>query len=52
MGKDTFHQTRLRKAPSNLALNTAREGADTTALGNLCQCFTTLRVENFFLESN
>jgi len=27
MDRDTFHQTRLLKAPSSLALNTAREGA-------------------------
>jgi len=27
VGKDTFHQTRLLKAPSNLALDTGREGA-------------------------
>jgi len=26
MSRDTFHQTRFLKAPSNLALNTAREG--------------------------
>ena len=29
MGRDSFHQTSLLKAPSNLALNTAREGAAT-----------------------
>jgi len=27
MGRDTFHYTRLLKAPSNLALNASREGA-------------------------
>jgi len=26
MGRDIFHQTRLLRAPSNLALNPAREG--------------------------
>lgn len=26
MGRDTFHQTRLLKAPSNLSLNTSRDG--------------------------
>jgi len=38
MGKDTFHYTRLLKAPSNLALNTSMEGASTASLGNLFQC--------------
>jgi len=46
MSRGTFHQTRLLKAPSNLALNTAREGAATASLGNLFQCLTTLRVKN------
>jgi len=40
---------RLLKAPSNLALNVSRDGAATTSLGNLCQCFTTRVVKNFFL---
>jgi len=35
MGRDTFHYTRLLKAPFNLASNTAREGAATASLGNL-----------------
>jgi len=52
MGRDTFHQTRLLRAPSNPALNTAREGAATASVGNLFQCFTTLMVKNFFLISN
>ncbi|KAK4825513.1 hypothetical protein QYF61_000026, partial [Mycteria americana] len=43
---------RLIKAPSNLALNTSREGVSTTFLGNLFQCRTTLTVKNFFLISN
>ena len=51
MVRDTFHQTRLLKAPSNLALNTSREGASTTSLGNLFHCLTTLIVKNFFLLS-
>jgi len=50
MGSDTIHQTRLLKATSNLALNSAREGAATTSLGNMCQCLTTLTVKNFFLS--
>ncbi|KAK4811013.1 LOW QUALITY PROTEIN: hypothetical protein QYF61_015717 [Mycteria americana] len=33
---------RLLKAPSNLTLNVSRDGASTTSLGNLFQCFTTL----------
>jgi len=37
MSRDIFHQTRLLRAPSNLALNTAREGATTASLGNLCR---------------
>jgi len=44
MGRDTFHWTRLLKAPSSLALNTAREGEATPALGNLFQCLTALTV--------
>lgn len=31
MGKDTFPQVRLLRAPSNLALNSARDGAPTTS---------------------
>jgi len=52
MGRDTFHQTRLLTAPSNLAWNTAREGAATASLGNLFRCLITLRVKNFFLKSS
>jgi len=52
MGRDTFHQPRVLRALSSLALNTAREGAATAALGNLCQGLTTLRGKNFFLISN
>ena len=37
MSRDIFHLTRLLRAPSNLALNPAREGAATASLGNLCQ---------------
>ncbi|KAK4832092.1 hypothetical protein QYF61_020707 [Mycteria americana] len=54
----SFHQViqspiiRLLKAPSNLALNTSRDGAATTSLGNLFQGLTTLIVKNFFLISN
>ena len=48
MGREATHQTRLLKTPSNLALNTSRDGASTASLGSLCQCLTTLRVKNFF----
>ena len=48
----TNHQTRLPRATSSLALNAARDGAFTTSLGNLFQCFTTLWVKNFLLISN
>jgi len=51
MGRDPFHQSRVLKAPSSLALNTDREGAATASLGNLGQGLTTLRVKNFFLRS-
>jgi len=51
MSRDTFHQTRLLRAPFNLALNTAREGAATASLGNLGQGLTTLMGKNFFLIS-
>ena len=37
MGRDTFHQTRFLKAPSNLAFNISREGTAIASLGNLCQ---------------
>ncbi|KAK4818403.1 hypothetical protein QYF61_012324 [Mycteria americana] len=43
---------RLLRAPSNLTLNVSRDGASTTSLGNLVQCFTTLIVKNFFLISS
>jgi len=49
MGRDTFHQVRLLRAPSNLALNTTRKGSSTTSPGYLGQGLTTLRAKNFFL---
>ena len=49
---DIFTQTRLLRAPSSLALNVCRDGASTTSLGNLFQCFTTLIVKNFFFISS
>ena len=52
MSRDIFHQPRLLRAPSNLALNPARERAATASLGNLGQGLTTLKGKNFFLISN
>jgi len=52
MIRDIFHQPRLLRAPSNLALSTAREGAATASLGNLGQSLTTLMGKNFFLISH
>jgi len=47
MGRDIFHQPRVLRAPSNLALNTAREGAAMTSLGNMGQGLITLMGEEF-----
>jgi len=52
MGRDIFHYTRLLRAPSNLALDTSREGAVTASLAKLFQCLTALIVKNFFLISD
>ena len=52
MGSVTNHQTRLPRAASSLALNASRDGASTTSLDNLLQCFTTLCVKNFLLIPN
>ena len=52
MGRAAPYQLRLLRAPFNLALNASRDGASTTSLGNLFQCFTTLCVKNFLLISN
>ena len=49
LGRDPFHQPRLLQAPSNLALNPARERAATASLGSLGQGLTILRVNNFIL---
>lgn len=45
-------QTRLFKAPSSLALNTSRDEVSTASWSSLCQCLTTLKVNNFFLVTN
>jgi len=47
VGRDPFHQPRLLRAPSNLALNPAGEGAATASLGSLGQGLTTLTGKNF-----
>jgi len=52
MGRDPFHQPTVLRAPSNLALNTAREGAATASLGNLGNGLTILTGKNFFFISN
>jgi len=51
MGRDIFHQTKVLRAPSSLALNTAREGAATASLGSLGQGLTSLMGKNFFLRA-
>jgi len=52
MSRDIFNQTRLLRALSNLTLNVSRDGALTTSLSNLFQCFTTFMVKNVFLVSS
>jgi len=52
MGRDRFPQPRLLPAPSNLALNTPREGAATAPLSTPCQGLTALTGKNFLLISN
>ncbi|KAK4830027.1 LOW QUALITY PROTEIN: hypothetical protein QYF61_008365 [Mycteria americana] len=51
MSRDIFSWIRLLRAPSNLTLNVSRDGASTTSLGNLCQCFTTLIIKYVLLMS-
>jgi len=36
VGRAATHQIRLPRAPSNLALDTSRDGAPTASLGSLC----------------
>ena len=52
VSRDIFSQTRLLRAPSNLAWDVPRDGASPTSLGSLCQGFTTLSVKHFFLTSS
>ncbi|KAK4807110.1 hypothetical protein QYF61_018451 [Mycteria americana] len=42
----------VAQSPDKLTLTVSRDGASTTSLGNLFQCFTTLIVKNFFLISS
>jgi len=51
MSRDIFNSVRLLRALSNLTLNVSRDGASTTSLGTLAQCFITLIVKNFCLIS-
>ena len=46
-----WYWTRLPRAPSNLALNTSRDGASTPSLGSLFQHLSTVSVKNFLLIS-
>ena len=41
MNRDTYSYIRLLRALSSLTLSVSRDGASTTSLGNLFQCFTT-----------
>jgi len=52
IGRDPFHQTRVLRAPSSLALNPDREGAATASLGSLGHGLTSLTVKNFFIISH
>jgi len=51
-GRDILHQPGVLRAPSNLTWDVPRDGASTTALGNLGQGLTTLTGKNFFLISH
>ncbi|XP_059576481.1 cilia- and flagella-associated protein 91 isoform X2 [Alligator mississippiensis] len=43
---------RARLGYAQLVLKASKDGASTTSLGNLCQCFTTFLVSRFILISN
>ena len=43
-------QPRLPRAPSNLALNSFREGASTTSLGNLFQICISVQKQHLCLQ--
>jgi len=42
---------RIARSPSNLALNTSRDGASTASLSSLFQCLTILWVKNFVVSN-
>lgn len=46
MGRDTFHQTRLLKCPSNPSLVTFRDGTFTNTLDNLSHYFFLISTRN------
>lgn len=50
--RDSFHQTRLPKAPSDPIFSSSKDGASTASLGNLFHCLTTFIVKNALLISN
>jgi len=52
VSRDIFSWIKVLRAPSNQAWNISRDGASTTYLDNLFQCFTTLHVKIFFLLSS
>lgn len=41
----TLQQDQAAQSPSSLTLRVSRDGASTTSLSNLCQCFITLTVK-------
>lgn len=49
MDRDIFKQSKLLKAPSNVALDVSKDEAPNTSLGSLFLAFTTLHVKNLFL---
>lgn len=51
-GEGAFHYTRWPRAPSNLVLNSSRDGTFTISLGNLFQCLSAFTVKNFFSITN
>lgn len=42
----------VSQSPSNPARDASKHGASNKSLGNLCRCFTTLSIQNFFLISS
>lgn len=52
MSRDVLFQTILLKFPSNLTLNTSRDGTSPVFLDNPFQCLTTPSLQNFFMIIN